>query len=152
MNKEKFMIEMKHQLNEFENSKHISKEIRCDICIKILKLIIKYSTVVFYTNNNFFSEYRKVIKNKLYQLKFQKGFTKKEEVHKLCLHILKRYYGECLDENRCIAYKCDNTRCIQTIKKSNVCGIHLRYPTKIVKLLAIYLPVDISEKCVDLLF
>ena len=152
MNKENFMISMRYQIMAFENARYLSKEIKCKICIKILKLLIKYDTVVFYTNNDFFSEYRKICKQKLYEFKNEKGFIGEEELHKLSLQILQRYYNECLDENRCIAYKCDNIRCIHTIKKSNVCGIHLKYPNKILNILKNYVPADISKKCIDLLF
>ena len=150
MNHENFIIAMSHQLNEFSNSKHLSKEIRCEICIKILKILIKHS-FIFDKKNEDYAEYRELVKKKLYEFKNQKGFIGEKELYKLSLHILKRYYGECLDEHRCIAYKSDNTHCINTIKKSNVCGIHVRYPTKIVKMLTKYVPVDISKKCVDLL-
>ena len=151
MDSDEFIRKMRYQLNYFENSRHFSKEIRCKICINILKLIIKYSSVVFDVNNERFLEYRNTAKNKLYDFKNEKGFIGEEELHKLSLKILQRYYGECLDENRCIAYKLDNTRCVHFIKKLNVCGIHVRYPTKIVKMLTKYVPVDISKKCVGFL-
>ena len=148
MNHENFISYMRNQIMLVENSN--SKELRCKICIKILKYLIKYS-FVFDKNNDFYSKYRDLWKNKLYDFKNEKGFIGEEELHKLSLKILQRYYGECLDENRCIAYKSDNTRCVYFIKKSNVCGIHIRYSNKLVKLLNKYVPVDISKKCVVLL-
>ena len=148
MNNETFIRYMRNYVLAVESSN--SKEIKCRICIDILKLLIKYS-IVFDINNDFYSEYRHIWKNKLYEFKNEKGFIGEEELHKLSLKILQRYYGECLDENRCIAYKSDNTRCVYFIKKSNVCGIHIRYSNKLVKLLNKYVPVDISKKCVVLL-
>ena len=146
---ERFISYIRCRFLDIENSN--SKEIKCRIFIKILKCLIKYS-FVFDPNNQFFSEYRDIWKNKLYEFKEEKGFIGEEELHKLSLKILQRYYNECLDENRCIAYKCDNIRCIHTIKKSNVCGIHLKYPNKILNILKNYVPADISKKCVEILF
>ena len=145
-----FITKTREYITNAENSD--SKDTKCRWYIEVLKLTIKYSFYMFDMNNQEFSKCRLVLKDKLYEFKNQTGFKRDKELNKLCLHILKRYYGECLNENRCIAYKCDNTRCIKTIKKSNVCGIHIRYPTKIVKMLKKYVPVDISKKCVDLLF
>ena len=116
------------------------------MCIKILKLLIKYSSIIFDKNN----KYRETCKNKMYEFK-KETEGEDSEIHKLSLYILKRYYGECLDKNICTVYKY-NKRCINVIKHSNLCRIHLQYPNRIIKILKKYIPVDISKKCLQLIF
>ena len=148
--KRNFITKTREYIINAENSD--SKDTKCMWCMEVLKLVIKYSFYMFDMKNEDCSRYRATLKDKLYELKDEKGFESAEKLNKLSLHILKRYYGECLNENRCIAYKMDNTRCRKAINHSNVCKIHVRYHNKIIKLLSIYLHVDISKKCVDLLF
>ena len=149
MNKEKFIKKTRQYISNAELSD--TKDSKCMWCMEVLKLVIKYSFYVFDMKNQDCVRYRKTLKDKLYELKEEKGFETAEKLNKLSLHILKRYYGECLDENRCVAYKLDNTRCRKAIHKSNVCKIHVRYHNKLVKMLNNYIPVDISKKCVGLL-
>ena len=147
MNKEKFIITTTRYITNAE--KCDSKDGKSMWYIEVLKLFIKYSFL--FNEKEYFSKCRLVLKDKLYEFKDEKGFESAEKLNKLSLHILKRYYGECLDENRCVAYKLDNTRCRKAIHKSNVCKIHVRYHNKLVKMLKNYIPVDISKKCLDLL-
>ena len=133
----------------YYTDKYINLNIFTDlkISINILKLIISNSYIIFNENNEIYDQYRIKLRDTLHKLKYIQGTINKDKISKLSIFILERYYRE----NKCVAYKLDNTRCINTIKKSNVCGIHVRYPTKIVKMLTKYVPVDISKKCVELL-
>ena len=117
-----FIKKTRKYISNAENSG--SRDSKCMWYIEVLKLFIKYSFLVFNKKEDF-SKCRLVLKDKLYKFKNQTGFKRDKELNKLCLHILKRYYGECLNENRCIAYKCDNIRCRKIIHKSNVCKIHV---------------------------
>ena len=53
--------------------------------------------------------------------------------------------------DKCIAYKRDNKQC-KNSSKTNFCGVHVKYPNKIIKIITKYISINIAKKCVDLVF
>ena len=151
-----FTAKFKHLIDLRKFSQGQGVDINSVFCLQIIKLIDKYSFLIYKSKTDKYLKFVDCVKSKLYEFKDASGFKNAKELNILCAKLLNKYYGEDWHGNRCKAYKVDNNICNKIITNDiskHFCGIHQKnYPNKILKILTKHILSDVAKKCIYMLF